>query len=84
MLEYDFNFSCVCNFVRRCFQPKIEDGKKGMRWAIRVISYPFYSYIIRKASIGSVSESISSLMGYMNKHYGRKIWFYRKGSRRTI
>ncbi len=36
----------------------------------------FKEIISRKASIGSVSESISSLMGYMNKHYGRKIMLF--------
>ncbi|WPC40079.1 AAA family ATPase [Clostridium sp. JS66] len=36
----------------------------------------FKEIISRKASIGSVSEAISSLMGYMNKHYGRKVMLF--------
>ncbi len=30
----------------------------------------------RKASIASLSNGISSLMGYMNKHYGRKVMLF--------
>ncbi|AGY77747.1 AAA family ATPase [Clostridium autoethanogenum] len=36
----------------------------------------FKEIILRKASIGNVSEAISSLMGYMNKHYGRKVMLF--------
>ncbi|AKA69334.1 AAA family ATPase [Clostridium scatologenes] len=36
----------------------------------------FKEIISRKASIGNVSEAISSLMGYMNKHYGRKVMLF--------
>lgn len=36
----------------------------------------FKEIILRKASIGIVSESISNLMGYMNKHYGKKVMLF--------
>lgn len=36
----------------------------------------FKEIISRKASIGNISEAISSLMGYMNKHYGRKVMLF--------
>lgn len=36
----------------------------------------FKEIILRKASIGNLSEAISSLMGYMNKHYGRKVMLF--------
>jgi len=36
----------------------------------------FKEIILRKASIAGMSESISTLMGYMNKHYGRKVMLF--------
>lgn len=36
----------------------------------------FKEIILRKASIGGVVESISNLMRYMNKHYGRKVMLF--------
>ncbi len=36
----------------------------------------FKEIISRKASIGNISEAISSLMGYMNKHYGKKVMLF--------
>ena len=36
----------------------------------------FKEIISRKASIGVLSEGISNLMGYMNKHYGKKVMLF--------
>ena len=36
----------------------------------------FKEIISRKASIGVLSDGISNLMGYMNKHYGRKVMLF--------
>lgn len=36
----------------------------------------FKEIILRTASIGVLSEGISNLMGYMNKHYGRKVMLF--------
>ncbi|WP_297424072.1 AAA family ATPase [Clostridium sp.] len=36
----------------------------------------FKDMIMRKASIGALCNGISSLMGYMNKHYGRKVMLF--------
>lgn len=36
----------------------------------------FKEIILRKASIGILSEGISNLMGYMNKHYGKKVMLF--------
>jgi len=36
----------------------------------------FKEIILRKASIAGITEGISTLMGYMNKHYGRKVMLF--------
>ncbi len=36
----------------------------------------FEEIISRRASIGVLSEGISNLMGYMNKHYGKKVMLF--------
>ncbi|OCA97826.1 AAA family ATPase [Clostridium beijerinckii] len=36
----------------------------------------FKEIILRKASIGVLYEGISNLMGYMNKHYGKKVMLF--------
>ena len=36
----------------------------------------FKEVILRNPSIGLLSEGISNLMGYMNKHYGRKVMLF--------
>ena len=36
----------------------------------------FEEIILRKASIGVLSDGISNLIGYMNKHYGKKVMLF--------
>ena len=36
----------------------------------------FKEIILRKDSIGVLSDGISNLMGYMNKHYGKKVMLF--------